>query len=130
MYQLQPTGVLRLSDGTTIPADPENRDYQSFLAWEEENIENVAAPYEPPPVPVPLAISMRQARLALLEGGHLAAVDAAVNALQGAQGQAARIEWEYATEVRRDNALLAALTPGLGLDAAALDALFTAAAAL
>jgi hypothetical protein len=44
--------------------------------------------------------------------------------------QAAQIEWEYAQEVRRDNALISTLAGALGLDEAALDALFEAGAAL
>jgi hypothetical protein len=44
--------------------------------------------------------------------------------------QAAQIEWEYAQEVRRDNALISTLAANLGLDSAAVDMLFTAGAAL
>lgn len=109
-----------------IPPDEGNVDYRDYLAWLGEDPANEPAPYEAPPAPVPAAITMRQARLALLAAGHLAAVNTAVTAA----GEAARIEWEYATEVRRDNALLAALTPGLGLTPEDLDELFTAGAAL
>jgi hypothetical protein len=36
MYQLtQGTNIIRLFDGATIPADPENLDYQAYLAWVE-----------------------------------------------------------------------------------------------
>jgi hypothetical protein len=78
---------------------------------------------EPAPVTV---VSMRQARLALLAAGLLDDANAAV----AAAGQAAQIEWEFSNEVRRDNALIAALAGPLGLDAAALDALFEQAATL
>lgn len=37
--------VRRVADGAIIPADPENIDYQAFLAWESEG--NVAPPYDP-----------------------------------------------------------------------------------
>ena len=34
-YQrLDEVTILRLADGAYIPATPENRDYQLFLAWE------------------------------------------------------------------------------------------------
>lgn len=79
----------------------------------------------PPPV-----VSMRQARLALLGAGLLAQVDAAIASMPGVEGEAARIEWEYATEVRRDSALVSAIGRLLGLDDAALDELFAQAAKL
>lgn len=81
---------------------------------------------EPPPVqqPPPAVVSMRQARLALLQIGKLADVDAAIAALPSPSKEAAQVEWEYATEVRRDSALVRLLAPALGLDDAALDDLF------
>lgn len=82
------------------------------------------------PVPVPTVVSMRQARLALLQAGKLADVTAAINALPSPQKEAAQIEWEYATEVQRDSALVKQLAPALGMDGAALDALFRTAATL
>lgn len=130
MYQATetPDVIIFVDDGVHIPADPGNADYQTYLAWVAAG--NAAAPYVAPAAPVPQSISMRQARLALLGAGLLTAIDAAINALPSPQKEAARIEWEYATEVRRDNPLLQALTPGLGLDGTALDALFAAGAAL
>jgi hypothetical protein len=82
------------------------------------------------PVQVPSAVTMRQARLALLGAGKLAAVTAAINALPSPQKEAAQIEWEYSQEVQRHNGFVAQLGPVLGLDADALDALFVAAARL
>ena len=82
-----------------------------------------------PPV-VPPSVTMRQARLALLGAGLLASVDAAINALPSPQKEAARIEWEYATEVQRSSGLVPMMGAALGLDDAALDALFIEAAAL
>ncbi len=79
---------------------------------------------------VPVAVSMRQARLALLQAGHLQGVEAAISGLPSPQKEAARIEWEYATEVRRDSPLLAMLADSLELESAELDALFLAGAAL
>lgn len=86
--------------------------------------------YVPPPSKIPQIVSMRQARLALLGAGLLANVNAAVAGMTGAAGDAARIEWEYAQEVRRDSALVASLVAGLGLTDTQLDALFVAGAAL
>lgn len=82
----------------------------------------------PTPIPVPTIVSMRKARLALLGAGMLATVNDAIAAMTGAEGEAARIEWEYATEVDRNSALVAGLAVTLGLTPAQLDTLFTAAA--
>jgi hypothetical protein len=84
----------------------------------------------PEPVQVPEVVTMRQARLALLSAGKLASVDTAINGLPSPQNEAARIEWDYATEVKRDWHLVLMLAPALGLDDAGLDALFVAAAGL
>ena len=84
----------------------------------------------PPALAVPSAVTMRQARLALLGAGVLAGVEAAINALPSPQKEAARIEWEYATEVQRSSGLVPMMGAALGLDDAALDALFIEAAAL
>lgn len=86
--------------------------------------------YTPPPSSTPRAVSMRQARLALLQAGLLAGVNTAVAALPGLDGDAARVEWEYAQEVRRDSPLVANLASAMSLDAARLDELFLAASVL
>src|SRR5574343_647212 len=79
---------------------------------------------------VPRAVTMRQARLALLGAGKLAAVDAAINSMAEPTKSAARIEWEYSGEVQRHNGFVAALGPALGLTEAQIDALFVAASKL
>jgi hypothetical protein len=77
--------------------------------------------------PVPPVVSMRQARLALHAAGFLDAVNAAVAAMPGAEGASARIEWEYAQEVRRDSPLVRGLADALGLGDEQLDGLFISA---
>lgn len=77
-----------------------------------------------------MVVDMCQARLALLGAGMLATVDAAIAAMPGAEGAAARIQWEFRQTVRRDSQLVAQLAPVLGLSDEQLDALFTAAAGL
>ena len=91
--------------------------------------ETFTSPPSPPP-PVPKSVSMRQARLALLNAGLLDDVEAAIITMDEAQRAQTQIEWEYAQEVQRDNALVAALGPKLGLDDAAIDSLFSMAATL
>lgn len=87
-------------------------------------------PLAPAPAYIPSVVSMRQARLALLDAGLLATVNDAVAAMTGNPGEAARIEWEYATDVSRNSPLVDALAAALLLDAATLDNLFTTAASL
>ena len=90
-----------------------------------EELDAIAA-YVPPAAPVPQSVTPRQARLALLAAGHLAAVNAAV----AAAGPHAQIDWDYALEIRRDNARIASMAAGLGLTDAQIDDLFRAAAVL
>lgn len=81
---------------------------------------------DPPPPPGQVrAVTMRQARLALLASGLLDAVQAAVAQAE----QAVQIEWEYATVIERGSPMVATIAAGLGLDDAAIDALFADAAA-
>jgi len=81
-------------------------------------------------VTVPQSVTMRQARLALLGAGRLASVESAIAAMPGAQGDVARIEWEFSSEVRRAQPLVAALAPVLGMTEGQIDELFIAASAL
>lgn len=96
--------------------------------WRFDGTNWTPAPFQT--VQTPSAVSMRQARLALLQAGKLADVDAAIAALPSPAKEAAQVEWEYATEVRRDSALMRQLAAAIGLDDAALDALFVQAATL
>jgi hypothetical protein len=75
-------------------------------------------------------VTMRQARLALLGVGKLAAVETAIDALPEPQKSAARIEWDYSSAVQRHNGFVQELAPALGLSDAQIDALFRQAAAL
>ncbi len=101
-------------------------DHEALIA----EIEATYVPPEPAPPYVPASVTMRQARLALLGAGLLASVDAAIDSLPSPQKEAARIEWEYASDVQRSYGLVPMMGAALGLDDAALDALFIEAAAL
>lgn len=92
--------------------------------------DNVFTPPAPPPVPVPEAVTMRQARLALLGAGLLDNVTTAINALPSPLKEAAQIEWEYSNEVQRYNGFVEQLAPALSLTEGQLDDLFRAAATL
>lgn len=108
-----------------------DRDKFGAIELIEMTAAEINAHINPPVVaPVPSIVTMRQARLALLADGKLAAVETAINALPEPQRSAARIEWDYSSEVHRDRAFVQTLGAALGLDSDALDALFTQAAAL
>lgn len=104
-----------------IEGQPEQVEGQWHQTWE-------VVPREPEPVPQ--AVAMRQARLALLQVGKLAAVDAAIDSLPEPDRTAAQIEWEYSQEVHRDKSFVQMLAPALGLSESDLDNLFRVAATL
>ena len=83
------------------------------------------APYvepEPLPEPIPEVITMRQARLQLLEVGLLDDVEALV-----ALDRKSQIEWEYANEVYRQSTLVELLKEALSLTEEQIDDMFIAA---
>lgn len=74
----------------------------------------------------PQQVSMRQARLALLDAGLLDDVESVISAA----GRAAQIEWEYAATVDRNHPVIAIVQQQQGMTGSQIDALFTSAAAL
>ena len=95
---------------------------QNLAAWYEHG--KGAEPVEPSIVePEVRKIDARRLRLALLQLGYLPTVTAAVSSL----GEAAIIDWEYATIIKEDYPLVVALATNLGLDT---DAIFTLAISL
>ena len=88
------------------------------------------APADPAPTIVPNVVTMRQARLVLFGAGLLPQVEAAIDALTEPQKTAARIEWDYSSEVHRDKPFVQSLATAIGITGAQLDALFIQAAAL
>ena len=78
----------------------------------------------------PKEVTMRQARLALLQSGLLDKVNAAIAGMQSPQKEAAEIEWEYSNSLKRSQPLVVQLGAALGLDTAALEELFLTASTL
>ncbi|MGX7709141.1 hypothetical protein [Methylobacterium sp. Gmos1] len=82
--------------------------------------------FQPPPPPAPAAVTevtSAQAKIALSRAGHLAAVKAAVEQAGGE----VEIWFTDARTWQRANSYVAEIGTALGLDAAAIDALFVTA---
>jgi hypothetical protein len=62
-YILHPTCVARVSDNTLIPFDPNNTDYQAYLAWVAEG--NTPDPAPEPPAPAELTAEEKLAAAGL-----------------------------------------------------------------
>ncbi|MDD0817217.1 hypothetical protein PSQ39_21460 [Curvibacter sp. HBC28] len=80
---------------------------------------------------IPQAVSMRQAKRALLAAGLLDAADLAIVSIpDDTARRAAQIDWTTSTEVRRDWPLVAAIAQALSLTDEQIDALFVSASQL
>ena len=80
---------------------------------------------QPAPAPVvPIEVSPWQIRRALNAAGLRASVEAAV----AGASQDTRDGWEFASTVRRDNAMLSGMAAAMGMTSAQLDQLFISAA--
>lgn len=79
---------------------------------------------ETPTASVPISVTRRQAKRALLAAGLLDEADAAI----AGAGAEAQIDWADALEFRRDNPLIAAIGSVLELSEEAIDDLFRQAA--
>jgi hypothetical protein len=77
-----------------------------------------------------ISVTMRQARLALLQAGLLDTVNNTIATLGSPDAQAIQIEWEYASEVRKQSPLVVGLGAMLGLTELQIDQLFEIAATL
>ena len=76
----------------------------------------------------PATVTMRQARLALLDLDLLSSIDEAINAMPEPDKTKAKIEWEYAAVVERNSDWVSDLGQQLGLSDVQIDALFRLAA--
>lgn len=85
--------------------------------------------WEPVPEPVKV-VSKAQAKLALLEADLLNGVEAALSAMEGVDGQRARIEWSDRVEFHRDHQFIGLLAGQMGLSDQQVDDLFERASQL
>lgn len=153
VYPYTLTDLRRDNPGVSFPRDMTNFDTSDWHCYPVQPTDAPSAPgkiaeraapelvdgvwherwtlVDAPPSPVPQLVEMAQARLALLQAGLLSQVDAAIDAIpEAAQREAARVEWEYRTVVRRDSQLVISLGASLGLTGEQIDELFRQAAGL
>lgn len=114
-----------------IKSDARWRDYLAWVKAGNAPLPAIEPEPEPDPGPgVPQEVTMRQARLALLNAGLLDAAQGVIDALPQPQRRQAQIEWEYALSVRRDHPLIALMISEGLATAAQVDGLFVSAAGL
>jgi hypothetical protein len=105
---------------------PQDRSQRSL--W---SLVNGAVVIDPSLAPVPQEVTRRQALQALLLAGKLAQVQPAIDAIPDAtQRGLMQIEWDDSQTFVRTRPSLIAIGTAIGLDSAAIDALFVQAAAL
>lgn len=118
-------------DGKTVSRTLDDGTFQSCLTSAIPETELADALPADPVVPVvPSSVLMRQARRALLQSGLLAQVNVAVASMPGMEGEAARVDWEFAGTVERNNPLVQSLATALSLTETQLDDLFLLASTL
>lgn len=84
-----------------------------------------------PVVVVPQVVTMRQARIALINHNLVETVEAAIDAIPDAiQKNIARATWDHSIEVQRHQPFVLMISEAIGLNSSALDALFIEAAKL
>lgn len=121
-YPVQDTTPPEAPDMVAVRAAPELVDGVWHERWTLEPA---------PPAPVPQSVSMRQARLALLQADLLYQVDATIAAIQDAtERRQAQITWDYSTEVHRGDPLVFRLATSFGLSDTQVDDLFRTASTL
>lgn len=114
---------------SNLPALPKETLEEFGFFWVEPEPQELA-PEEPEGPAIVVEVTMRQARLALLQGNLLHLVDPAIDALPEPDRSAARIEWEYSQTVERNKPFVQMLGAALGLSEQQIDQLFETAATL
>jgi hypothetical protein len=121
------------------PGNP-NQTIQSvapFQVWIDRGIEASSLEDNAIPIPpgIPTVVTMRQARLALLQFPYedtnmLEVINSTIANMPGGDGDTALIEWEFAGTVERNSSIVQSMSVSLGLTEEQLDTLFTLAASL
>lgn len=127
MYMLtENQSVVRLSDGAIVPQDEQNVDWQKYQQWRQAG--NSPAPFTPPTFGVPQEVSRFQGRAALIQAGHMAAIQAYIDA--PTTDIMVKEAWANVTVFRRQSLMMLTVASVLGLSEEELDNLFIAAHAI
>ncbi len=121
--------TFKLQQNSDFALGSDGQQYNKYCSIYLDFIANGGMPQPADPIVITV-VTMRQARLALLQAGMLTQVNTAIANMAAPDGDAARITWEFSSEVRRDNPLIGQLATALGLTSTQLDQLFTTAATL
>lgn len=109
------------------PQGAEVMSQDALVGWIAEEVSSGWTPAPLPTTnPVPVEVTPRQFKLALLQTG----VSPSVITAAIANNEAASIEWEYATTFRRDHSLINAMAGSFGFSPTDLDNLFRLASTL
>lgn len=124
-YQVTNNGNTYITDSTGIIVEP-----QEYYVVESPTanppawyVPEVVEPYIFPPY-IPQQVTMRQARLALLDAGLLNSIETALNSLPEPQRTRSLIEWNHGSTVERNSSLVMQMSMALGLDGNQVDNLF------
>lgn len=128
MYRLTDGGAIHIPSGTVFPLPPVESFGFEYQKWLDAG--NTPEPVPQPGNPVPIEVTQRQARMALHALGHLASVEAAINALPDPPRTEARIAWDFSNTIQRNNPFVSQLAALLGFTEQDLDELFIMAAGL
>jgi hypothetical protein len=130
MYQLiNDASARHIPSGTVFPLPPVESFGYDYAMWLDAG--NTPDPADPPPPPaVPIEVTQRQARMALLSVGLLSTVEAAINALPDPPRTEARIAWDFSNTIQRSNPFVSQLAALLGFTESQLDELFITASGL
>jgi hypothetical protein len=82
------------------------------------------------PTPIIEEVSMRQARISLLQNNLLTDVENIITNISGSYGEEAKITWEYATTVQRNSSFVGFVQQSLNLTDVAITELFYTASLL
>jgi hypothetical protein len=147
VYPYTLTDLMRANPGTSFPRDMTNFDASDWHCYPVQDTTPPEAPgkvaqrimaklingiwhecwelVDAPLEPVPTIVTMRQARLVLLQAGLLDQVEGILAAIEDSfERSSAQITWEYSTEVERDNPLVILLSSAFNLTTDQVDSMF------